>query len=249
MKQTILNFVQKIDALTLRERVVVFAMLATLALSIINIAVLDKQFAKQKKLAQQVNSNQAQITLIQAETVRKVAAHTDPDVVNRARLAALQREAAPMRTSLLDMQKGLVSPDKMPLVLEEILKRDGTLRLLSMKTLPPVGLTDAAAAAAVAADNAAKAAAAAADAKSPKKPGAAPQQVNAANPTGAVYKHGVEIVVQGGYLDMVRYMAELEAMPWQLFWGQAKLNVDEYPKATLTLTLFTLSLDKTWLNL
>jgi MSHA biogenesis protein MshJ len=58
----------------------------------------------------------------------------------------------------------------------------------------------------------------------------------------------VEIVVQGGYMDMMNYMAALEAMPWQLFWGRAKLSVDEYPNATLTLTLFTLSLDKAWLN-
>ena len=33
------------------------------------------------------------------------------------------------------------------------------------------------------------------------------------------------------------------------FVGNAELTVDAYPKATLTLTLFTLSLDKKWLNL
>jgi MSHA biogenesis protein MshJ len=64
-----------------------------------------------------------------------------------------------------------------------------------------------------------------------------------------VYRHDVEIVVQGGYLDIMKYLAQLEAMPWHLFWSKAKLSVDEYPKTTLTLTLFTLSLDKKWLNL
>jgi len=64
-----------------------------------------------------------------------------------------------------------------------------------------------------------------------------------------VYKHGVEITVQGAYLDMIGYMTELEGMPAQLFWGKARMSVDEYPQATLTLTLFTLSLDKKWLNI
>jgi MSHA biogenesis protein MshJ len=65
----------------------------------------------------------------------------------------------------------------------------------------------------------------------------------------AVYKHGVEIVVQGSYPDMVDYLTDLESMPWQLFWANAKLNVDSYPKSSLTLTLFTLSLDKKWLHI
>ena len=42
-------------------------------------------------------------------------------------------------------------------------------------------------------------------------------------------------------------MTELEAMPWQLYWGKVNLNAESYPKVTLTLTLFTLSLDKKWL--
>jgi MSHA biogenesis protein MshJ len=66
---------------------------------------------------------------------------------------------------------------------------------------------------------------------------------------GTVYSHGVEIVVQGGYLEMLNYMNELEQMPWHVFWGNATLKVDEYPQATLTLTLYTMSLNRKWLNL
>ncbi len=38
-------------------------------------------------------------------------------------------------------------------------------------------------------------------------------------------------------------------MPTQLFWGKAKLEVEEYPNARLTLTLYTLSLDQKWMTL
>jgi len=37
-------------------------------------------------------------------------------------------------------------------------------------------------------------------------------------------------------------------LPTQMFWGMAKMNVVQYPQAELTLTLYTLSLDKTWLQ-
>jgi MSHA biogenesis protein MshJ len=34
-----------------------------------------------------------------------------------------------------------------------------------------------------------------------------------------------------------------------LLWAKAKLETNDYPQSTLTLTLYTLSLDKKWLNL
>ena len=53
--------------------------------------------------------------------------------------------------------------------------------------------------------------------------------------------------MRGRYLDLLGYLGELEDLPAQMFWGGAKLNVVHYPEAELTLTLYTLSLDKTWL--
>ena len=237
MKQYWQKIVQKVDALSLRERVIIFVMLAVLFITIFNAALLDRQFSKQKQLSSQVNTGQAQLSQIRAEIQKAVHVNSDPDAANRDKLQALMQQSEQMQTVLLDMQKGLVSPDKMTVLLEDILKRDRKLRLLSLKTLAPANLADAAGVGLGTAQEKAIAASATRTADS-----------NQPAP-GAVYKHGVEIVVQGEYLDMLDYMAALEAMPWQLFWGRAKLNVDEYPVATLTLTLFTLSLDKKWLNL
>ena len=64
-----------------------------------------------------------------------------------------------------------------------------------------------------------------------------------------LYRHGVEVTVRGNYLDMIDYMSALEAMPTRLFWGRAQLDVEAYPAARLTLTLYTLSLDRKWMKL
>jgi MSHA biogenesis protein MshJ len=238
MKQYWQKTASRIDALSLRERAIIFAMIVVLVITVVNMAFLDPLFANQKQLSGQLQAEQAQISRIQNEIRAMVKVQNDPDQANRERLQALRQQHVQMHSVLLDMQKGLVTPDKMTVLLEDILRQDGRLRLLSLKTLPATSLGDP-----VAAD---------------AKPGADKTTVSALNlpkagiepaVSGAVYKHGVEIVVQGSYLDMLNYMVALEAMPWQLFWGKARLTVEEYPKATLTLTLFTLSLDKRWLNL
>jgi MSHA biogenesis protein MshJ len=236
MKQYWQQAVLKIDALTLRERVIIFVMLAILLIVLLNAMLIDPQFAKQKRLSLQVQAEQEKIGLIQTEIRQTLATQSDPDASGRERLKTLKYEAGQMQTALLDMQKGLVSPDKMTVLLEDIMRRDGKLRMLSLKTLPVSTL-----AASISGDgNTADKTAAAAAVKN---------KAESASATGIVYTHGVEIVIQGGYLEMLDYITRLENMPWQLFWGKAKLNVEEYPKASLTLTLFTLSLDKKWLNL
>ncbi|MES2538386.1 MAG: MSHA biogenesis protein MshJ [Pseudomonadota bacterium] len=238
MKQHWQRLVMKIDALSLRERSVIFLMIAVILVTIVNTAVLDPQFAKQRQLSELIKTQQSQIEQIQNEMQKTVKVRGDPDIPNRARLLSLQQQFREMNTALLNMQKGLVSPDRITVLLEDILNRNGSLRLLTLKTLPVTRLNDPVPGAA------APAAMTSVVKTAPEKEAAASQPVG-----GSVYKHGVQIVVQGNYLEMMKYMADLEAMQWQLFWGSANLTVEEYPKATLTLTLFTLSLDKKWLYL
>lgn len=60
-------------------------------------------------------------------------------------------------------------------------------------------------------------------------------------PGTMIYKHGMRIELQGGYLDILRYLKSLEELPWKLFWGQATMKTDKYPESKLTLLIYTLS--------
>jgi MSHA biogenesis protein MshJ len=228
----------KIDGMTLRERVIIFSMLALVLVTLVNSLVLDAMFARQKQLSQEIRQQQAQVAGIQADIQQRVTANAnDPDAATRQRMQAVKAQAAQLQESLRDMQKGLVSPDKMGQLLEDILKRNSKLRVVSLKKLPVSGLMEATPSAEARPN----------PANTPDVAAKAPAQ--GASGVESLYKHGVEITVQGSYLDMMNYMADLEAMSAQLFWGRVKLNVDEYPTTTLTLTLFTLSMDKKWLNI
>lgn len=75
---------------------------------------------------------------------------------------------------------------------------------------------------------------------------AAPDDKAPAGPN--IYKHGVEIKVAGQYNDLLAYLAELERMPERILWNKVSLAVDAYPRCVLTVTVYTLSLDKQWLT-
>ena len=60
-------------------------------------------------------------------------------------------------------------------------------------------------------------------------------------PGTMIYKHGMRIELQGGYLDILRYLKSLEELPWKLFWGQVTLKTDKYPESKLSLLIYTLS--------
>lgn len=62
-----------------------------------------------------------------------------------------------------------------------------------------------------------------------------------------VFRHGVEITVTGTYVELFDYLAALERLPTQLYWGNAELDVLSHPTAKLRLVVYTVSLDRAWL--
>jgi MSHA biogenesis protein MshJ len=64
------------------------------------------------------------------------------------------------------------------------------------------------------------------------------QQVDA---NAQLYRHGVEVALTGGYLDLVQYLAELEKLPARFLWGGAEIEVRQYPEVRLTFQVHTLT--------
>ena len=232
MKQHWERVMLRLDALNLRERVLVFLGAALVVIFLLNMVLLEPAFRKQKVLSEKIKSEQASISRLQLEIQGKAQSQTlDPDKANQDRLKKLQEEMAALRGDLDGLQGNLVPPDKVALMLEDILKRHGRLRLISLRNLPRVSLNEL-------------------DEKRAEgnAPKAAAGQAARGGESGAIYQHAVEIVVYGNYVDMQNYLAALESLRWQLYWSKARFQVDRYPNGTLSLTVYTLSLDKSWLN-
>ncbi|GIZ52435.1 type II secretion system protein GspM [Noviherbaspirillum aridicola] len=223
MKQHLERIALKLDARSLRERAIIFVLAATILIVLVNQLLLDPQYRAQKQLSERIRQEQTQTAAIQTQ-IRELALaqQNDPDQGSKDRLRQLQQDLGQVRSALGNMQQGLIAPEKMAGLLEDMLRRHGKLRLVSLNTLPASSLL-------------------------PGQP--ASTAATAGQPGAGVYRHGVEIVVRGQYLDIMNYLAQLEAMPSQLFWSKARLSVDQQPESTLTLTIFTLSLDAKWMKL
>ncbi|HVL76239.1 MAG TPA: MSHA biogenesis protein MshJ [Noviherbaspirillum sp.] len=222
MKRHWEKFSARVDALTLRERVIIFLMAALALVTAMNMLALDPKDAEQKRIARHMQDQQAQIAQLRADIARKVAESTaDPDADARQRLQLLQQQKAGLQESLAGMQRGLVSPDRIAPLLENILSRNTRLRLVSLKKLPVVNLART----------------------------HGEEMVDAGLRETGLYRHGVELTVEGGYLDMLNYLTELESLSTQLFWGDLAFTVENHPNASMTVTVYTLSLDKRWLHI
>ncbi|WP_296001058.1 type II secretion system protein GspM [Rugamonas sp.] len=257
MKQQWIKLTTKLDAMSLRERAMVFGAVTASIAFLGYTMLLEPMLARQSTLLAQINQQQNQVAGIDDEITQKVNAFAaNPDAAGQAHLKALQAQIDGARANLRNMQKGLVPPEQIVPLLEHLLRGNGKLRLLSLTTLPVSGLSEGgfnpttarADKPAVAAVPAAVAATVAAVA--PPVAGTPPASTAAApKPRELLYRHGVEIALQGSYPDMINYMTALEALPSQLFWGKAKLDAGQYPAVTLTLTLYTMSLDEKWMKL
>lgn len=226
MKQYWEKFCAKVDDLALRERVLIFAAAAFLLIALVNALFLDPLLAQHKKLSAQVVQQQEKMKEIQAQ-IEALLQTKRGDAVSpeRQHLSLLRQQIADGDAYLQSSRERLVQPEKMAGLLEQVLNRNGHLQLVSLRTLAVTPLIEQGE------DDA-------------NAPYAAPDMA----PERQVFKHGVQITVRGGYLDLLQYLAALEKLPVQMFWGMANMNVVQHPLAELTLTIYTLSLDKTWLT-
>ena len=230
------KFVSKVDGMSLRERALIFAAVAFLLVSLINVLFLDPLLAQQKKLSGQVVQQQEKMKEIQAQIEATLQARrADADSPQRQRLSQIRQQLTEGDAYLQSRRDRLVQPAKMASLLQQVLNKNGQLQLVNLQTLPVAPLIEKAAPATPLIENAA-----------PGGADIAPAHA-AAGSDKQVFRHGVQITVRGSYPELLRYLTALERLPVQMFWGMAKMNVVQYPTAELTLTLYTLSLGKIWL--
>ncbi|HEV8260668.1 MAG TPA: type II secretion system protein GspM [Burkholderiales bacterium] len=224
MNETWRKVVARFDALKPRERAMVFAAGAVVIGWLVFMMAIDNELARYKRLNADLSRQQTTLAQLQTQIAELMrAAAQDPDAAGRARIAALTRQLAQFDTDLRDMQRGLVPPTRMARVLEDVLTRNSQVHLVKLRTLPVTALVDR-------------------DAKG--------EPVRAETQGGAerlIYKHGIELTLEGGYLDLLDYLTRLEKLPWQMFWARTRIDASRYPRVQMTVTLYTLSLDEAWL--
>ena len=214
-----------------RERVMVLLAVVAVPIFLLYILFIDPALTRRQALTTRMTQQQIELQALQIRTQALEKRRNEPDAAQVARRDESRRQIAEIDATLKNLQSGLVPAQRMNALLQDVLKRNPRLQLIALSTLPATPLVDKRA-------PAEKTAAAAPTPKSTDKP---------AVEAGNVFKHGVQITLKGSYGDLHDYLAGLEKLPWRMFWSRASLNADDYPRLTLTVTIFTLSLEKAWL--
>ena len=234
MKQLWSRYAERIDALSVRERVLVFATSMALLLALLYTLLIDPQMAMQKRLFTTVVQKQSELKSLEAQiTAIATGRAADPDKPLRERLAQVYKELREIEGQIGDEERRFTAPEQMKTVIEEMLARNRAVQLVAMKTLPSTTIAEARAASGKA---------------EVPKPAAKPQAQPDTPGERLIYRHGIEVTVSGSYLDLLRYLADLEHLRTQLYWSSLEIDATRYPRHTMKIVVYTLSLDPAWLN-
>ncbi|TAK92417.1 MAG: hypothetical protein EPO06_00995 [Burkholderiaceae bacterium] len=211
---------QNFQARNRRERTVIAAMLLLVVAAFFYLLLLEPALRQRHTLQKQIAELRTQ-TATDSEQVRALTQRLqDPDAGVRTQIQNLRSEIGAVDTRLQALQRALAPPTRMAALLEQILKDNSRLHLVEMHKLPVTTLADPT------------------------------QSPSAEKPAKlGVYKHGMEITVQGQYADLYDYLKALEQLPQQLYWGEVKLVTETWPRNRMTIVVYTLSLDEAWLTL
>ncbi len=217
------KLIDRIDALSLRERLLLLAAALFVLFSAWNfllIQPLDKQQAAAQK---QIAMLHKQVDALNTAIRTSVEASTrDPNAILRQQITQTRHQISTLDASLREATGGLVDPKDMAPLLEQVLEKQHGLRLVSIHSQPPEPL--------IKIDHGVKDSAAAVPAVS------------------LIYRHGLTIELEGSYAATLAYLQALEKLRWHFYWDSVELHMDRYPNNRVTIVVHTLSLNEGWLG-
>lgn len=224
MKQLFQQYADSIDAMALRERAMFFGAAALVLMTLLQVFLLNPVLSRRNQLSAQIAQQEDETKAIQAQIQSLVRPNLqDQDALNRDKIESLRKQLAQMDRQFEEQQQQFVPPEKIVAMLESMIAKNRKLQLLSLRNLPSVGLSLGSAA-----------------------PSAAGKKRKAG--THEVFRHTVELSIKGSYFDLLDHLAAIERMPQRVFWDGFELDAAQYPQSVLKLTIYTLSLEKSWLT-
>jgi len=233
----------RINERTRRERLLLAAALAAVALVAWNTLVRVPMVQEQTQAVQRARQAQQQAAQFDASAAQ---IRQQIDVLSgngqSERLQQLHAKIDRVDKALKARTARVISPAQMVKVLRDVLAGDKHLKLIALRNtgVEPV-ITEARPGAKKPGDRKGKAA-------QDNAGETASGDASAQNGVPRVFRHHVEVVVQGRYFALLDYLKRLEGLRWQFQWDQLHIETVKYPVARATIDLSTLSLAEDWIG-
>jgi len=209
----------RIDARTRRERLL-------LAASALVVVLMLWEFTLRAPLAQQHTRAADEAERVREQTAEQRASLDElesqladaREAGGEPRLERLRERLNAIDGRLEERTQRLISPDEMVEVLGNMVAGDESLALVGLRNQPVEPLIE--------------------EKRAAGDDGGVPR----------VYRHGIEITVEGEYFAVLAYLQRLEGLDWAFQWQRLDIERLEYPTARATLSLATLSLAEDWIG-
>lgn len=209
---------ERIDELSIRERLLVLFAAAFVLVAGWEALLAGPLQAREKRANTQVASLSQRLAALD-ETMNITAAGLDSSMPEKLkRLEALRSQLDQADKSFRIFTTDLVDPGQMRFVLEDLIARQGALRVRSIQSLEPELLF-------------------------PQE-----DSTEAERETPHLYRQGLALELEGAYLDCLNYLQALELLPWRIHWAHLELEVETYPLNRIAIEVHTLSLQKEWIG-
>lgn len=202
-----------------REQKIVLFTFISLLLLLVFLLLIEPLLLANKSLYSELETTESiniKITR-QIESTRETQ-HQDPNDVLRNELADLNNEAARLQGQISLLTQALVAPRQMVNLLEQVLTQDKQIKLISLNNLPEEGMNIG----------------------EPK----VENELVEIEPDSLIYQHAFEIELETTYSSSIAYLKRLDDLPWQLFWQTLEYESTHYPKGSLKIKIYTLSMSK-----
>jgi len=221
MKQRFVAMLQSIDRLSLRERLFLLAAGLFVIGGLWEAGLAAPLAAREKIANDKVTALKERLAQLDASLTTAATGLGERLPGQLEQLEALRERVADGENEIRVFTTDLVDPAQMRLVLEELLRRQAGLTLVSAVNRParPVVTdedeTDA-------------------------------EQSRSAAPR--LYRHSLVLTLEGSYLDCLTYLQAVERLPWRMHWSRLEFAVAEYPVNDIVIEFTTLSLDEEWIG-
>lgn len=235
LRASIQSWLERIDALSVRERLSIFLAAAGGLVAILVFGIILPSSNETKRLREDTAQLQRQIRALQAQSLQAAA----PVATASAGAAELSR---------FDAQ--LAQPQIITAAVRQLIETQGGARLRELTLRPAQPLlstaSDVQPIPAPAQPEAMPAAGQPTDGVPDAQATDAPPVRDKATP--AWYAHGISLQLEGGYAALTQAIQGLERLPWLIEWRSVRLDAAEHPHIRMQVELAAISKLPTWTN-
>lgn len=210
----------RLDAKSRRERLLLAGAIAIIGLLVWDLTVRAPMTQHYQATVERIERARGEVAQLQASAAQ-LAERVQQGGRDQDTVAALRQRLSAVDERLAARTRRIIAPQQMVRVLRDVLAQEGRLRLIRLENagVEPLEVGGTAAA-------------------------ADPQ--GEALPT--IYRHRVELVIEGRYFALLEYLQHLEDLRWRFQWDAMTIETTDYPTARATLSLSTLSLTEDWIG-